>query len=623
MNCLRSVFRRWLLATVAASLLTACDPVATIVLPEASTVGTSLEFRSELLPQYQVTEFPDMQYEWVFGDGTSATGPQVQHAYAQPGIYEVILNITDTNTRAFGQARVSKATIKIEAPAYGTTFHIRTDGGTGEQCNGKANARYPGAGQNQDCAWISPMVALPSQGPLRMAGGDTLIIHSGQYLIGLGAPAGTNGCSKDFPWDCSMQDVPSGPDSAHPTQILGEGHDSGCSQAPQLWGNERVHHVLGLSKANNVKLACLEVTDHAPCVQFHSQPSVACHRDTPPFGPWAAHGLYAVDSSNVQLTDINIHGLSNSGLTAGRIKDWTLTGVRIAANGWVGWDGDVGKDTSSNSGTIKFSHVTIEWNGCAETVGTGQPAPTACWAQSAGGYGDGLGTAATGGHWVIEDSAFLHNTSDGLDLLYANGTGTITLKRIRAEGNAGNQIKVAGPSTTTNAIVIGNCNHFSGQPFTYSVDPCRAGGDTVALLARSAADVLSMTNSTLVGEGNVVVLTDGPLGSLLKLQNNVFIAKPGFYELADVYWNNDNTIVVEESGNLKQNLRNAKCTTPAVICGAAGLANDDMTAFDPHLRPDSLARDSGTSGPLVPFADYFGAPRPGGAGPDRGAVEFK
>jgi hypothetical protein len=144
----------------------------------------------------------------------------------------------------------------------------------------------------------------------------------------------------------------------------------------------------------------------------------------------------------------------------------------------------------------------------------------------------------------------------------------------------------------------------------------------VALLAKSATDVLSMTNSTLVGEGNVVVLTDGPAGSSLKLQNNIFIGKPGFFELADVFWMQDNTIAVMESGNLKQNLRHANCTAPGVICGNAGLVNDSMTALDPHLQPGSAARDSGVWGPLVPTSDFFGTARPSGSAVDRGAVAF-
>jgi len=34
-------------------------------------------------------------YDWDFGDGTAGTGPQPQHAYAAPGVYDVSLTVTD------------------------------------------------------------------------------------------------------------------------------------------------------------------------------------------------------------------------------------------------------------------------------------------------------------------------------------------------------------------------------------------------------------------------------------------------------------------------------------------------------------------------------------------------
>ncbi|WP_246455604.1 PKD domain-containing protein [Sulfitobacter aestuariivivens] len=36
-------------------------------------------------------------YEWTFGDGSSATGPRPQHAYARPGVYEVALVVRDAS----------------------------------------------------------------------------------------------------------------------------------------------------------------------------------------------------------------------------------------------------------------------------------------------------------------------------------------------------------------------------------------------------------------------------------------------------------------------------------------------------------------------------------------------
>ncbi len=44
-------------------------------------------------------------YQWEFGDGTTATGPQVSHAYRAPGEYEVTLVVRDDSGAPLNQAR--------------------------------------------------------------------------------------------------------------------------------------------------------------------------------------------------------------------------------------------------------------------------------------------------------------------------------------------------------------------------------------------------------------------------------------------------------------------------------------------------------------------------------------
>ncbi|MCK4450621.1 MAG: hypothetical protein KAX26_08520, partial [Anaerolineae bacterium] len=227
-----------------------------------------------------------------------------------------------------------------------STYYVRPDGGSPEQCTGLVDAPYPGSGTAQPCAWDHPFRALPPDGTPRIAGGDTLIIGAGSYMMGLDTP-GADNCSEYWPWGCHMPPVPSGPDPAHPTRILGEGWDTGCSDPPELWGTERAYMIINLTDASNVEVACLEITDHSGCVEFHTG-GLACERDTFPFGRWAAIGLYAEDSTNVHLQDLNIHGLAHAGVWAGRLTDWTVENVRIAGNGWVGWDGDIDGDDSNS-----------------------------------------------------------------------------------------------------------------------------------------------------------------------------------------------------------------------------------------------------------------------------------
>ncbi len=410
-----------------------------------------------------------------------------------------------------------------------TTFFVRPDGGSPQQCTGLADAPYPGSGSGQPCAFNHPFQALPPLGAPRLAGGDTLLIGPGAYMMGVGAP-GAEACGAESSWECVMPPIPSGPDAAHPTRLLGRD----CHDPPQLWGTERAARIINLEGSSHVHVACLEITDRADCVEFHSG-GHACRRDAPPFGPWAAVGVYASDSTGVLLHHLDIHGLAAAGVHAGRLTDWRIEDVRIAGNGWVGWDGDLGGD-SSNRGAIIFRRVTIEWNGCAE--GYPDLVLAGCWGQTAGGYGDGLGTAATGGEWIFEDCRVLHNTSDGLDLLYHDRGGSIVLNRVHAEGNAGNQVKLAGAATIINSVMAGNCAFFEGQPFTHHVDPCRALGSAL-VLAFAGGERVSVVNSTVYGQGDGLVgagpRTPGACtgGETLHGRNNLFHGDADFFDPSD------------------------------------------------------------------------------------------
>jgi len=133
----------------------------------------------------------------------------------------------------------------------------------------------------------------------------------------------------------------------------------------------------------------------------------------------------------VALSDLDIHGLAATGVAAGRLKDWTVTDVRIAGNGWAGWNGDIDGDDSKQWNDAFHSldgRVERLWRDLSRTTAGG------LLAQTAGGYGDGVGTGETQGHWIIEDSAFLYNTSDGLDLLYARSGSNIEIRRTKAIG---------------------------------------------------------------------------------------------------------------------------------------------------------------------------------------------
>ena len=505
----------------------------------------------------------------------------------------------------------------------GATYYIRPDGGSPAQCTGLVDAPYPGSGTDQPCAWDHPFRALPPGGAPRIAGGDTLIIAPGSYMMGYGAPGAEN-CDAAYPWDCHIPPIPSGPDPQRPTRILGADWNAGCSHPPELWGAERANMILNLTDASNVEIACLEITDHADCVEFHTG-GLACQRDASPFGPWAAVGLYAEDSAHVHLSHLNIHGLAHAGVWAGRLRDWTVERVRIVGNGWVGWDGDIDGD-DSNAGALTFRYWTVAWNGCGETWPGEEP--IGCWAQTAGGYGDGVGTGTTGGRWVIEDSEFLHNTSDGLDLLYVREPGSsITIRRTMAIGNAGNGIKTNGDLHIENAVIVGNCGFFEGKDFTYHVDPCRAAGNALAITLRP--DTLAeVNNSTITGHGDCLaeLICEGACtgSEKLTLRNDIFIGHPEFLTPGDrscfVYAENFPHAPVDIGYSIVYETKGDCPAGDHTLCQDPLVQNADENAFDGRLQRGSPAIDAGLSN-AAPPDDVTGSPRD--AQPDIGAYEFE
>jgi hypothetical protein len=515
----------------------------------------------------------------------------------------------------------------LPAVTRGATYYVLTDGGSAQQCTGLVNAPYPGGGTNQPCAWDHPFRALPPGGTPRISGGDTLIIGSGSYRMGYGAPETSINCDAGGAFDCLMLPIPDGSDPAHRTRILGAGWNTGCASPPELWGAERPWFIVNLTDSSNVELACLEITDHSGCVEFHSG-GLACQRDTSPYGDWASYGLYAEDSANVYLHDLDIHGLTAGGVHAGRITDWTVERVRVAGNGSVGWDGDLWDAFGdSNSGTLTFRHLTVEWNGCGETYPGKQP--TGCWAQSAGGCGDGFATGESGGHWIVEDSVIRYNTSDGLDFLYIRVPGSsIEIRRTLAEGNAGNQIKNArGPFLLENSIIVGNCGFFDGQPFTYNVDNCRALGDALAL-GLTPGDHITVTNNTFTSEGDCLVTAEcygtcnGSEQALLR--NNIFHGQVDFLQPFEntclVYQETFPADPFDVDYSIIDNVKDNLCLGAHHQCGVEpGLVNTSVDAFDAHLLQNSPAIDAGTSSG-APLNDFVGHARD--ALPDIGAYEW-
>ena len=492
---------------------------------------------------------------------------------------------------------------------FADNYFIRQDGGSAQQCNGRVNVAYPGRGKGKDCAWDHPFQALPPGSSPRISSGDTLTISSGEYRMGYGA-SGAGRCSKDYPWDCFMAAIPSGVDEQHPTRIMGEMKQQHCVNPPMLWGTDRSNRVVNLKDSSYVELSCLDITDKDNCIEFYNPEDMpcdtcvkACRRDRPPYGNWASTGIYAENSNFVTLNQLRIHGLSNDGIHAGRLSHWTINNTQILANGWAGWNGDLG-GPSANSGTITFRNSEIAWNGCSEDWKSGKIIPGSCWGQGAGGYGDGIGLAKSGGKWRFEQVQVHHNSSDGIDLLYLDETANVEVSGLMAYANAGNQLKISGNAKVENSVLIGSCRSLKA-PLMKEGDLCRARGNTLSLSLFANSQV-ELNHNTITGEGDCLMIgvcrdesCDGT--ERVQVKNSLYLGKKDWQEgdQTCLYWYGDDEDSIDPfllNHNLVLDVKYQACPGKDTLCnGEPGLVNDQLDSFDGHLKHDSQAINNGNS----------------------------
>ncbi|MBS0430803.1 MAG: hypothetical protein JSS21_00135 [Proteobacteria bacterium] len=522
----------------------------------------------------------------------------------------------------------------ISIPSQAATYYVRTDGGTNTQCTGLADAPYSGSGSNQACAWSNLMEALPpwmSNYPNKphIKGGDTVIIDAGSYMIGWASGYKArwgDPCDSAYASGCTPQAIPSGT-ASQPTRILGAGWDKGCQKPPELWGTQAANQILDMDSASNVVIACLNLTDHSNCT-YNYQPnsSYACNHNwvpygtpSPNYGQWADKGIHAQDSTNVTLQDVNVHGFADMGVQAGRISNWTVTRVQVAGNGNVGWNGDLGgnNDQSTNSGKLLFTDLTIAWNGCQEnwqSLGT----YINCYGQNEGGYGDGFGEAWTGGNFVFIRPQVHHNTQDGLDLLYANGTGSIVITQGYFFANAGNDLKTSGNATITNNVIVAYCSWFQDAGYPAGGTSCRAGGGELSDVT-GPNQTVTFAYNTMIGNPDGMYggdPTNASASDVYNVANNIFIGTSsyppkngGAYSFFTWFGDPpDDPATVHYTANLVWHTRDTTCDNSGIICKDPKLANETLTHFDPTLLAGSPAIGA-AKGSFGITTDYYGNAR--------------
>jgi hypothetical protein len=570
-------------------------------------------------------------------------------------------------------------------------YYVRTDGGTLEQCTGKTNAAWDENSGSDACA-IKHIFELldPRSGQVHMAGGSIVNILNAspdapsEYAMGRHGTYTTDDCDSAWAYDCTMPSIPAGT-AEQPTIIRG-GLGTSCNNKPVLWGTGRAKRLFSLDNTAYVELSCLTITDKSSCIGATGYPNndLVCKRSAPYDKHFADTGLFMRDSNNILLTDMDIQGLG-TGILAGRIQDVKLENVNLFANFHAGWDGDItylGGGHSSNTGTIEFKDSSISFNGCGLIYNPGQPdhqTPHACAKQSLGGYGDGIGTAKTGGNWIFDNVDVLHNNSDGIDLLYHSLGGLITVKNSHIEGNAGNQLKVAGDSNIANNIVIGTCAWNSRQDASIggSGENCRALGTAISFFYTHTDTKINLINNTVYSEGDCLLNGGNRTGvetkdQALTVVNNIFYGMPDYlqdFENSCLYYTEDPYPITQFHNNLIHKVKGYgdpcntfKSNLPADasltddLCTTTGgafydnedhsvtsnpqLINIDLghrySAYDPKTLSDEAFKPLPLDGNStvvnkgyggvdiaygIPTTDFFGDPRD--SSPDLGAIEFK
>lgn len=559
-------------------------------------------------------------------------------------------------------------TVLIAAPLAGETWYVRPDGGTRYsanmgrgQCDGKADAPYPGHGVNQHCAFKDYRYLYDDQsygdwskGRWAIAGGDTVILRGGPWRVGF-----DQGASSRDKWcfggngnnACTNPTIPAGTPERH-TRILGENYaHCTATNKTQIFGGYGVWETLNLDGAQYVDVECLELTSHARCI-VHGVPAYprGC-RTSYPVDDYDSDGITTdVHTHDVLLQDLWIHGHTDRGVKGPIGGTVTCERCDIAYNGMAGWDFDNGRSTASVNGVWNFKDSIIEWSGCNQQYGSNGAA--SCYGQSSAGYGDGVGTPP--GMCLtanIDHSIFRYNTQDGLDLGHIDrGTCSLTVTNSSAYGNSGGALKWGAnenPAVLENNTVVANCTRLSapmtGQPSTYNQhlgDFCRAG-DAISFNFRQGGTA-TLINNTVVTYAPVsfdISCWDkgGCSDSRLVFRNNIVLGydNPATYSLGGKqggpggFYFQQRIGYIERSNNLFYRIQGIRCPTghPGELCTDPKFVNQprfsgeqDLDHFDFHLSGTSPALRSGMR-IEDEHTDSAGKPRPASGGFDMGAYQ--
>ncbi len=461
--------------------------------------------------------------------------------------------------------------VLISPSAFARTWFVRRDGGTRYsskvttgQCDGKADAAYPGSGTNRHCAfndfrymWDDDSGQVGA-GAWVIAGGDTVVVRGCKALPTQINPANPTcrigwdintggGPTNRWCWGvgnitCYNPPIPAGTAANH-TKILGgcayesynctavNTYPLASNNLTQLFGGMGLLWIFNMGSTSYVDIQGIEFTTHnGSCTYGGAPPFPRSCNNSPPLDDYSQNGLlFDNKSSNVSLQDVYVHGFNASGFYGPIGGPIALTRVFSGFNGFAGWNfQDSGNNANGAGSSITASYVAMIGNGCYEQYPIKNPAfpARACYDDSSGGFGDAWSGQDTGmDTFVCDHCVVAYNTKDGFVGPHVN-IHALTITKSQAYGNMGAQWKwinaPGGTVTFSNNLTIGNCARFSDAthpipgasqsfalssklPGAYLSDYCRAGGNTVAFNSQENSHVL-FANNTFVGDSDTVFL---------------------------------------------------------------------------------------------------------------------
>ena len=448
-------------------------------------------------------------------------------------------------------------------------------------CDGSANTAPVGSTPNQHCAFsdfrmlyqdgtytygpdlsgCGASCEFPSWGWV-IAGGDTVIVEGDNaggvaYRIGWNTPNASTYCTSGYNcWGITgdnggsgMPPPPSG-SASQPTRILGQnyaacstGNATNHSLLTQLFGGYGVSYDLQLDGASNVQLECLEITAHTQAVAgtngtcgLQGVPlyPTGCSKSSP-LSDFDGAGLhFNVQTGNLLLQDIYIHGHKGSGIS-GPIGG-TVTMIRdyMGFNAFAGWDFSGGNSydiPNASTAAINASYVTQIGNGCDEQYPLVNSYPAvACHDTNSGGFGDS---------WSGQDSYLASFTCNYCIQMYNTKDGWIgphfAVETTLAEnsvsiGNMGQQLKFdvqgGGTALFVNNLIVGNCNRMS------ETVPGAAQNFAAAAAFTATGSGTNLTVSSVSGVLTVGSIIGGygiPLGTTIVSQSSGTTGGAGVY----------------------------------------------------------------------------------------------